>query len=609
MTVVSETSGTHLNTTPPGSLDPADHHRQFESPTAGLSYVIQGPDPFALTMPPAPKAGSNELVAEMGEVYQMALHRDFPVASFMDAGLVAQLANVAITAAHNDAETAAGNLSQMDWFQGNAAATDTSDPEQQEYRRFGQVQTAANIYRGVGEDAWPTPFLSQFMLIGTGPDVADRESGMVRFGNQRIDQKINIAPAGKDYMTMWDDWLDVQNAYNARKSFDITDGTELSGNYRHITTVRDMATYVHDDALYQAYLNAALILWNEGNPVDPGLPFHGSAVQVPATEQDPFAVFGGPHLLTLVTEAATRALRAVRLQKFSVHRRLRPEALAARFHTVLRGYDPGGHGAYSDDPAVSEVEATAREALSQTIAPYIFPKPDPKVGIYKILEDIRLQNADQNGDDGLGPNASWLLPMAFPEGSPMHPSYGAGHATVAGACVTMLKAFFAMEQQDGTKQWLVQPGDPAFVPVPGADPDGSSTLEQVIIPEGLTIEGELNKVAWNISNARNMAGVYYCKDYIKSLILGENIALGILREQMFTYDPLERVSMTVPLFTPRRLPDNLSVGYIAPDAVVSKVKVRSDGYLEAVPDSAPEPPQGIQRLISGRERRREVEET
>lgn len=24
----------------------------------------------------------------------------------------------------------------------------------------------------------------------------------------------------------------------------------------------------------------------------------------------------------------------------------------------------------------------------------------------------------------------------------MHPAYGAGHATVAGACVTMLKAFF-----------------------------------------------------------------------------------------------------------------------------------------------------------------------
>lgn len=37
---------------------------------------------------------------------------------------------------------------------------------------------------------------------------------------------------------------------------------------------------------------------------------------------------------------------------------------------------------------------------------------------------------------------TYFLPMAFPEGSPTHPSYGSGHATVAGACTTILKAFF-----------------------------------------------------------------------------------------------------------------------------------------------------------------------
>ena len=34
------------------------------------------------------------------------------------------------------------------------------------------------------------------------------------------------------------------------------------------------------------------------------------------------------------------------------------------------------------------------------------------------------------------------MPQAFREGSPLHPSYGAGHATVAGACITILKAWF-----------------------------------------------------------------------------------------------------------------------------------------------------------------------
>ena len=37
---------------------------------------------------------------------------------------------------------------------------------------------------------------------------------------------------------------------------------------------------------------------------------------------------------------------------------------------------------------------------------------------------------------------SYLLPMGYPEGCPAHSAYPAGHAAIAGACVTMLKAFF-----------------------------------------------------------------------------------------------------------------------------------------------------------------------
>ena len=43
-----------------------------------------------------------------------------------------------------------------------------------------------------------------------------------------------------------------------------------------------------------------------------------------------FALWGGPHILSLVTEVATRGLKAVRYQKFNNHLRLRPEALAGR---------------------------------------------------------------------------------------------------------------------------------------------------------------------------------------------------------------------------------------------------------------------------------------
>ena len=42
------------------------------------------------------------------------------------------------------------------------------------------------------------------------------------------------------------------------------------------------------------------------------------------------------------------------------------------------------------------------------------------------------------------PGRDARIPAAgdLPQGSPNHTSYGSGHATVAGACVTMLKAFF-----------------------------------------------------------------------------------------------------------------------------------------------------------------------
>jgi hypothetical protein len=62
----------------------------------------------------------------------------------------------------------------------------------------------------------------------------------------------------------------------------------------------------------------------------------------------------------------------------------------------------------------------------------------------------------------------------------------------------------------------------------------------------LTVEGELNKLASNISIGRDWAGVHFFTDYIESLRMGEQIAIGILEEQKLTYG--ETFSMTVPLF-------------------------------------------------------------
>lgn len=60
--------------------------------------------------------------------------------------------------------------------------------------------------------------------------------------------------------------------------------------------------------------------------------------------------------------------------------------------------------------------------------------------------------------------------MSYAEGSPLHPSYGQGHGTIAGACATILKAFFDEDQK------IVNPAVPnrdgtALEPYTGPDHD------------------------------------------------------------------------------------------------------------------------------------------
>jgi hypothetical protein len=171
------------------------------------------------------------------------------------------------------------------------------------------------------------------------------------------------------------------------------------------------------------------------------------------------------------------------------------------------------------------------------------PFTDLETAIPDTVTDIRNAN----------PGNTAFLPMAFQEGSPMHPSYGAGHATVAGTCVTILKAFFDTDavfvrrNVDGVDVDMFarhQAGDQPVHFVPDAV---GANLNDVVGGDCLTLEGELNKLAANISIGRNMAGVHYYSDYYDSLRMGEKIAIGILKEQALCY-PTDPFVMTVPTF-------------------------------------------------------------
>lgn len=141
-------------------------YREWESPTAGHAYENEGPDPQAIPMPPAPKIGSSELAAEIAEVYQMALSRDWGVAGFMDETLIHGLeladGNPISTAQKNRikatkkrVDEAAKRLSKMRWFDGEKLTIDTGKPLELARRRFGETQTANTLFRGKGEDPWP----------------------------------------------------------------------------------------------------------------------------------------------------------------------------------------------------------------------------------------------------------------------------------------------------------------------------------------------------------------------------------------------------------------------------------------------------------------------
>lgn len=400
--------------------------------------------------------------------------------------------------------------------------------------------------------------------------------GFIAYGQQLINQRILPQVNGKDYLSDWASWIDVQNGANLRNrdefGFNNAIGEpKLAPFGRFIHSPRDLATFVHYDQLYQAYHNAMLILLGLGASTDHGLPENKDH-----PTRNAFATFGDPHILTLLPEVATRALKAVRRQKFQTHLRARPEALGGVLSLASHDTENSRLG-NAFDPANLMLEELKTTSLPKWI---------------KAHNSLINKDVDAAAKGWIGDDINLLLSQAFPEGSPVHGSYGAGHATVAGACTTVLKAFFEMydvnfkpeditldeiiriaptdlfntKQHDratdlrdilptGEKHYFVTtdletPEKKCEITI--KKPDGTEEKKTELEPaaiypgsalkawanphnEVLTIEGELDKLAANVSIGRNFAGVHYYTDYYESLRMGERIAVGMLQEQMLTY--------------------------------------------------------------------------
>lgn len=298
-----------------------------------------------------------------------------------------------------------------------------------------------------------------------GPYVSQFLTLPIPYGATTITQMYRVPEAGDDYMTDYTEWLRCQNGA-------ITTVTnKWDSQARYLRNGRDLGEYVHQDFSYQAFLNAALILNSFGRPA-----LNKTNPYKTAANQGGFVTFGAPDVLSLVAQVATLALKAAWAQKWLFHRRLRPEMFAGRFHQQSQ----------------AGMAYPIHTQLTETQAPQYL----------------------------LNQWGNLLLPQAYPEGCPAHPAYPGGHAAIAGACVTILKAFY--------DETFIIP-NPQF-----ADRNGLKLLPYKN-NEALTIGNELNKLAANMSLGRDFAGVHWRSDNIQGLLLGEAVALGLLADVIFTY--------------------------------------------------------------------------
>jgi membrane-associated phospholipid phosphatase len=298
-----------------------------------------------------------------------------------------------------------------------------------------------------------------------GPYISQFLWREIPFGATKIPQKYRTTISGDDHMTSHDEWLNIQNGFSPATS------NEFDPLPRFICNGRDLSEWLHRDFTFQGFLSACLILLSFGEKaLDKANPYLNSVTQ------GGFVTFGAAHILDFVVRSARAALEASWFQKYLVHRRLRPEEFGGRVHNHLTGA--------ANYPIHSEL-------LNSQAVKEVFNKYN-----------------------------TYLLPMAYPEGCPTHPAYPAGHAAMAGAGVTILKAFF---------------NESFVIPNPvEASADGLSLLPYSGAP--LTIGGELNKLAANIALGRDTAGVHWRSDGIEGLKLGEEVAIGILRDYRATYN-------------------------------------------------------------------------
>ncbi|CAM9093034.1 unnamed protein product [Laminaria digitata] len=260
------------------------------NPLGGLTTNMAGAAGHALTLPPASAINSEDLAAQMAEMYWMALTRDVPFSQYGE--------DEATVAAADNLATMPG-FAEMD---GIAVGRDgRADPQSQLFRT-----SALGVEKG--------PFISQLLVKDFTIDSITVTPMQTTF-----------AP-GVDYMADYDEWLFIQNGGKPDSD------EEVDPVKRYIRNSRDLSRLVATDTVNTEASRAALILLEEEAISPAG--FNGPYAD--STRQVGFVNFGVSHLMRLVGTAEL-AQRSAWYQKWNVHMFARPEAVAGTIHNVIYG--------------------------------------------------------------------------------------------------------------------------------------------------------------------------------------------------------------------------------------------------------------------------------
>lgn len=361
------------------------------------------------------------------------------------------------------------------------------------YKPINVAFTPTTLFRGISLDEHVGPYVSQLLYLN------------VPMGGVTLQQKykspkpVLVSPGPSASRVEWGvNQAETVLIQNTQLMDPGLPAATLAGDIlsTYIYSGRSLAEAVHNDPAFYFFFNAALTLGSLGVSPNPGMPVYPN--QVPFISGN-----GGPSVQCNISEVTGLALKHSWYWKWQCYRRQRPEAFALGVDVVKNNPSENSKYEISDVALLNDILVDIQ--AYHAAAPYSFSN-------------------------------SYTLSQAYREGSPLHPAFPSGHATIAGACCTVLKIFY-----DAEKPWNSLPGvisnslsGGVSHPVQ-ADTDGAALIQYIgSDASSMTISGEIDKLASNVAFGRNWSGIHYRSDAIGGLLLGEEVAIKYMEDVLST---------------------------------------------------------------------------